>query len=129
MPDMTFPSGCWSHFYDLNIDTPVKVNKSLKEVVSLRRANAMVDIVLMDSAKDWLDNFGGCEKTHRRRGKQRKAARTLVAPRSRLPAVNHDRERIAAAGQQSRQKHGEANTSWFAAVIADVRRQRRAIWP
>src|ERR1700739_376660 len=22
MPDMAFPSGCWSHFYDLTTDTP-----------------------------------------------------------------------------------------------------------
>jgi hypothetical protein len=48
MPDMAFPSGCWSHFYDLNIDTPPKVNKSLREVVSVRWTPAMVDIVLMD---------------------------------------------------------------------------------
>jgi hypothetical protein len=48
MPDMAFPSGCWSHFYDLKTDTPRKVNKSLKEVVSARRAIAMVDIALMD---------------------------------------------------------------------------------
>src|ERR1700751_3636343 len=48
MPDMAFPSGCWSHFYDLKTDTPRKVNKSLKEPESARWATAMVDIVLMD---------------------------------------------------------------------------------
>src|SRR5690349_7554505 len=48
IPDMAFPSGCWSHFYDLNSDTPPKVNKTLKEAVSVPRATAMVDIDLMD---------------------------------------------------------------------------------
>src|ERR1700759_978211 len=48
IPDMTFPSGCWSHFYDLKTDTPWKVNKSLKEAVSVRWATAMVDIALID---------------------------------------------------------------------------------
>src|ERR1700759_5706777 len=48
IPDMTFPSGCWSHFYDLKTDTPWKVNKSLKEAVSVRSATAMVDIALID---------------------------------------------------------------------------------
>jgi hypothetical protein len=45
---MAFPSGCWSHFYDLKTDTPGKVNKGLKDAVSVGWATAMVDIVLMD---------------------------------------------------------------------------------
>jgi hypothetical protein len=48
MPDMAFPSGCWSHFYDLKTDTPPKVNKTLKQVVSARWTSAMVETVLMD---------------------------------------------------------------------------------
>jgi hypothetical protein len=48
MPDMAFPSGCWSHFYDLKTDTPRKVNKSLQEAVFARRAIAMVETVLMN---------------------------------------------------------------------------------
>jgi hypothetical protein len=58
MPDMAFPSGCWSHFYDLKIDTPWKVNKSLKQAVSGRCAAAMVDVVLMDTREGWLGTFG-----------------------------------------------------------------------
>jgi len=55
---MAFPSGCWSHFYDLKTDTPRKVNKSLKEAVVARWAIAMVEIVLMDRREGWLDSFG-----------------------------------------------------------------------
>jgi hypothetical protein len=58
MPDMAFPSGCWSHFYDLKTDTPGKVNKGLKDAVSVGWATAMVDMVLTDKRKGWLDSCG-----------------------------------------------------------------------
>src|ERR1700759_1064321 len=57
IPDMAFPSGCWSHFYDLKTDTPPRVNKSLKEAGVARWAMAMVEIVLMDRRKRRPDNF------------------------------------------------------------------------
>jgi hypothetical protein len=52
IPDMAFPSGCWSHFYDLKTDTPRTVNKSLKEAASVRWTTAMVEIVLTDRPEE-----------------------------------------------------------------------------